>query len=52
MNLTDNFTLEELVKSETALRHNIDNTPGEIEIENLKRLCSTCGNELSPGMLR
>ncbi len=39
MNLTDNFTLEELVKSETALRHNIDNTPGEIEIENLKRLC-------------
>jgi zinc D-Ala-D-Ala carboxypeptidase len=39
MNLTANFTLEELVKSEAALRHNIDNTPGEIEIENLKRLC-------------
>ena len=39
MNLTANFTLEELVKSETALRHNIDNTPGETEIENLKRLC-------------
>ena len=39
MNLTANFTLEELVKSETALRHDIDNTPGEAEIANLKTLC-------------
>lgn len=39
MNLTKNFTLEEMVKSETALRYGIGNTPGEIEIENLKRLC-------------
>ena len=38
MNLTANFTLSELTKSETALRHNMDNTPGEKEIENLKRL--------------
>jgi zinc D-Ala-D-Ala carboxypeptidase len=38
MNLTDNFTLAEMVKSDTALRHDMDNTPGEIEIENLKRL--------------
>ena len=38
MNLTANFTLSELTKSETALRHGMDNTPGEIEIENLKRL--------------
>jgi len=28
-----------MTKSETALRHNMDNTPGEAEIENLKRLC-------------
>jgi hypothetical protein len=28
MNLTKNFTLEELTKSETALRHNMDNSPG------------------------
>ena len=28
-----------MVKSETALRHDMDNTPGEAEIENLKRLC-------------
>ena len=39
MNLTKNFTLAEMVKSETALRHDMDNTPGEAEIENLKRLC-------------
>ena len=38
MNLTTNFTLAEMVKSETALRHDMDNTPGEAEIENLKRL--------------
>jgi zinc D-Ala-D-Ala carboxypeptidase len=39
MQLTNNFTLEELVKSETALRHDMDNTPGEVEIANLKTLC-------------
>jgi len=39
MNLTANFTLEELVKSETALRNDMDNTPGEAEIANLKTLC-------------
>lgn len=39
MNLTANFTLAEMVKSETALRHDMDNTPGEAEIANLKTLC-------------
>ena len=39
MNLTKNFTLSEMVKSETALRHGMDNTPGEAEIANLKKLC-------------
>ena len=38
MNLTANFTLAEMVKSDTALRHDMDNTPGEAEIENLKQL--------------
>lgn len=38
MQLTSNFSLAEMVKSETALRHDMDNTPGETEIENLKRL--------------
>ena len=39
MQLTSNFSLAELGKSETALRHDMDNTPGETEIENLKQLC-------------
>jgi len=39
MNLTANFTLAEMVKSDTALRHDMDNTPGEVEIANLKTLC-------------
>ena len=38
MKLTENFTLSEMVKSETALRNNLDNTPGAAEIANLKVL--------------
>ena len=45
MNLTANFTLEELTKSETALRHGMDNTPGEAEIANLTALAQ---NVLQP----
>jgi zinc D-Ala-D-Ala carboxypeptidase len=39
MNLSANFSLHELTKSETALRHDLDNTPSETEIENLRLLC-------------
>lgn len=39
MKLTNNFTLEELTKSETALRQEIDNTPTVEVVENLKVLC-------------
>lgn len=39
MNLTKNFTLAEMTKSETALRHGMDNIPGDVEITNLKTLC-------------
>ena len=38
MNLTTNFSLHELTKSEVALRLNIDNTPGEAEIDALRLL--------------
>jgi zinc D-Ala-D-Ala carboxypeptidase len=38
MNLTKNFTLAEMTKSETALRLGMDNTPGEQEISALKLL--------------
>jgi len=36
--LTKNFSLSEMVKSETALRHDMDNTPNEAEIASLKLL--------------
>jgi hypothetical protein len=36
--LTANFSLHELTKSETALRLNLDNTPGPVETEYLKIL--------------
>lgn len=39
MKLSKNFSLQELTKSETALRHDIDNTPTKVEIENLRILC-------------
>lgn len=39
MNLTKNFTLEELVKSESALRHGLPNTPSETVSAYLKTLC-------------
>lgn len=37
--LTANFSLHELTKSETALRHNLPNDPDEKTIANLKVLC-------------
>jgi len=40
MNLSINFTLEELIRSEAAARNGWDNTPNEKEIANLKRLAS------------
>lgn len=39
MNLSPNFTLEEMTYSATALRWGLDNTPSEAQIENLKLLC-------------
>lgn len=41
MKLSPNFTLEELTFSSTALRHNLDNTPGPEQSANLTRLCET-----------
>lgn len=39
MKLTQHFSLEEMIKSQTGSRKGIDNTPGQKEIENLKALC-------------
>ncbi len=41
MNLSNNFTLNELTKSQTATRKGIDNEPGTAEIENLFHLAKT-----------
>ena len=38
MNLSKNFTLSEMVKSETALRHDMDNAPSQEVISNLQEL--------------
>jgi hypothetical protein len=38
MQLTENFSLHELTKSETALRLNLDNTPDEAAIDRLRLL--------------
>ena len=40
MNLTQNFSLVELTKSQTAERKGIDNTPSTEHQENLKSLCT------------
>lgn len=45
MRLSDNFTLEEMVRSTTAEARGIDNTPSQDEIDNLKELCQ---NVLQP----
>ena len=43
--LTQNFSLHELVKSETALRHDMENSPGPAETGNLAELA---GKVLQP----
>lgn len=39
MNLTKDFTYEEMTKSTYAIRHGIDNIPNGEQTENLKQLC-------------
>ena len=38
MKLSKNFTLNEMIKSTVALRKNIDNTPSQIHVENLRKV--------------
>ena len=38
--LTTNFTLNELIRSNTATKLNIDNTPSDEIIDNLNKLCT------------
>ena len=39
MNLSKNFTLQELIYSDTAIRMGLDNKPNDETVENLKILC-------------
>lgn len=41
MKITQNFTLEELCHSDTAITLGLDNTPKKYQIEGLERLCKT-----------
>ena len=41
MNISEHFTLEEFIISQTAIRKNIDNTPNKKEIAAMKLLCAT-----------
>lgn len=38
MRLSEHFTLEEMTRSQMAKRHGIDNTPNDMQLENLKTL--------------
>ena len=39
MQLSENFSLNEFTKSDTAVRKGINNTPNETHLENMKSLC-------------
>ena len=39
MKLSNNFSLKEMTKSQTATRKGIDNVPGDLEEANLQQLC-------------
>ena len=42
MKLSKNFSLDEFLVSQTAERHDIEMTPGELIIENIQELVDTC----------
>ena len=39
MQITRNFSLDEFIKSDTAIKYNIDNTPSQNVINNIVSLC-------------
>jgi zinc D-Ala-D-Ala carboxypeptidase len=48
MNLSPNFTLEELTVSEIAARRNLDNTPNATEVANLVRVAELLDPRTGP----
>ena len=52
MNLSEHFTLEEMVFSQTAVRKGIDNAPDAIVIGNLTNLCEHILEPIRKGLAR
>ena len=52
MNLSENFTLEEFLVSQTAARHGIEMVPPPHIIQNLERLCVSCMQPLRDAVNR
>jgi uncharacterized protein YcbK (DUF882 family) len=50
MQLSKNFTLEELTRSGTALQYKIDNNPNTQQINSLKTLCERCLQKIRDGL--
>ena len=50
MQLSKNFTLSELTKSQTALRLGIDNSPSSQQIFHLQNLCEMFYKKLGTGL--
>lgn len=40
--LSEHFTYTEMIRSDIAIRRNIDNTPNKAQLDNLKLLCNNC----------
>ena len=38
MQISQNFTLKEMMQSQTALRNNLDNTPNDLQTQNIEEL--------------
>ena len=51
MKLSKNFTLNEMIKSTVALRKNIDNTPTQIHVENLRKVVQSVDASLTGAAL-
>ena len=45
MKLSNNFSLNEMTKSQTATRKGISNNPSEDHMDNLKELCIKCATK-------
>jgi zinc D-Ala-D-Ala carboxypeptidase len=50
MNLSDNLTLKEVIKSKTAIKHGIDNSPTKLHKVNLKAIAENIFERVREGL--